>query len=358
MMHLPAVTITLTLLSLYIAKIRWDNPSSESLNALQFAAKVHEAALLMSLGDILLYRISCGLNRQDVGVPLGFLSSAFYLSAPLRYLVSRQLWVPTLRSGNSAKYRWITCAIIVLVSILCMGASPLSAIALIPRLNWWKDNMFNPFGKEDTDYHRPVTKWVTPVKYRTRFDGKSGPFISNITNPWTKPWDRLVNAGVVEGGPKTEFTNCTYSNYEELDSLITLKYESGIASGTRPLSFVTLGLLNASMNDFGGSSGIRWLTASHQQALDSGTGVAWKQPLVTVECSFSSPIVDYTAGYFFQSLNESVRLSVNSLINRTAVDYQLPNLRNSHRLPISADILFRTTEDWGAEFTLCVILAS
>ncbi|KAG5766354.1 hypothetical protein H9Q72_005573 [Fusarium xylarioides] len=364
MLHLPAATITLTLLSLYIAKIRWDEPSSESLNALQFAAKAHEVAILMSLGDILLHRISYGLSRQDVGVPLGFLSSAFYLSSPLRYLVSRQLWVPTFRPGSNAKYQRVTGVLVVLVSILCMGASPLSAIAMIPRLDWWKDNMFNPFDKEDNDDYSPLIERIPAVEYRTKLDGNSGPLIKNIISASFDPRDTLVDAGVAEEGPKTEFANCTYSNYDELDSLISIRSDSGMVSGTRPLSFVTSGLLDASMNDFSESSGITWLTVSHQQALGSGSGIAWKQPVVTVECNFSSLVDENAWEYYFLSLNKSVRLSADNstalaeLRNRTTVDYRYPNLRTSMKLPISADILFRTTEEWGTEYTLCVILAS
>ncbi|KAI1012032.1 hypothetical protein LB503_004780 [Fusarium chuoi] len=363
-MHLPAVTITLTLLSLYIANMRWDEPSSESLNALQFAAKAHEVFILMSLGDILLYRICYGLSRQDVGVPLGFLSSAFYLSAPLRYLASRQLWVPTFRRGNNAKYQRLTGAMVVLVSILCMGASPLSAIAMIPRLDWWKDDIFDPFDRENNHDYLPQIKRIPAIEYRTKLDGKSGPFISNNMEAFIQPRDRLMGADVIEDGPKTEFTNCTYSNYGEPYSLISTRHESGMYSGTRPLSFVTLGLLKASMNDFVESSAIPWLTASHKQALGSGRGIAWKQPLVTVECDFDFLIDDYTVGYSFLSLNKTVQLSLNSskalaeLNNRTAVDYRYPNLRTSKRLPISADILFRTTEGLYGGYTLCVILAS
>ncbi|RBA14627.1 hypothetical protein FPRO05_13438 [Fusarium proliferatum] len=363
-MHLPAATITLTLLSLYIANMRWDEASSESLNALQFAAKAHEVFILMSLGDILLYRICYGLSREDVGVPLGFLSSAFYLSAPLRFLVSRQLWVPTFRRGNNAKYQRFTGAMVVLVSILCMGASPLSAIAMIPRLDWWKDDMFDPFDRENNDYYPPRIKQIPAIEYPAKLDGKSGPFIRNNIRDSFQPRDSLIDAQVIEEGPETEFANLTYSNYGELYSLITTRRESKMASGTRPLSFVTLGLLNASMSNFVESSAIPWRTASHQQALGSGRGISWKQPVVTVECSFSSSIDNYTLGYSFLSLNKTVQLSLNSstalaeLTNRTAVDYRYPNLRTSKRLPISADILFGTTEEWHDGYTLCVILAS
>ncbi|KAF4951376.1 hypothetical protein FGADI_7574 [Fusarium gaditjirri] len=364
MMHLPVVTITLTLLSLYVAKIRWDNPSSELLNGLQFAAKTHEAAILMSLGDILLYRISYGLNRQDIGIPLGFLSSAFYLSGPLRYLASRQLWVPTFRYGNSAKYQLSTGAMIVFVSILCMGAGPLSAIAMIPRLDWWKDEMFNPFDKEDIADHRPVTKWIPPVKYRTRFGGESGPFVRNNIDDSIDPRDMLITANVAEEGPKTEFANCTYTNYNDINSLIAIKNEVVMTSGTRPLSFVTLGLSNASMNAFGNSYAVPWLTTSHRQALGSGSGMTWKQPLVSVGCNYSYAMGDDTVKFFFSSLNKTVRLRTNSstaladLSYYKAADYRYPNLQKSKELPISADILFLTIEDWGPEYTLCVIFAS
>jgi hypothetical protein len=243
-MHLPAITVTLTLLSLYIAKVRWDNPSTESLNALQFAAKGHETVLLMSLGDILLYRISYGLNRQDIGVPLGFLPSSLYLAAPFRYLVSRQLWIPTFKSGKNAKYRWATGAMIVSISVLCIAASPLSAITIIPRLDWWKDDEFNPF------YERfirdPPRKWIPSVEYRTRFDGESGPFLKNNIESSTIPRDTFISMGISTFGFGTEITNCTYTNYENPYSPISMKSQGvDIVSTTRPLSFVALSLNNA-----------------------------------------------------------------------------------------------------------------
>ncbi|KAF9764612.1 hypothetical protein IL306_002781 [Fusarium sp. DS 682] len=135
--HLPAVAGTLILLSLYIAKIRWNNPPIDALNALQFTAKAHEALLLISLGDILLHRIAHGLVHQKRGTPIGFLSSAFYLGAPIQYLVSRQLWTPIMKPSRNATYHRITGIIIIFIALLSISASPLSAVAMIPRQRWW-----------------------------------------------------------------------------------------------------------------------------------------------------------------------------------------------------------------------------
>ncbi|KAF5637782.1 hypothetical protein F52700_4484 [Fusarium sp. NRRL 52700] len=173
----------MTLLSLYIAQVRWVNPSTESLNGLQFAAKGHETLILVSLGDILLHQVSYGLKRQEVGAPLGFLSSPLNLSAPLRYLISRQLWAPTLQCGKIAQYRRTTACLIMLISILCLAESPLSAIAMIPRKDWWKDHHYD-WTILGGSYDEPA-RLIPHIAYRTMLDSASGPYFRDAIGPYT-----------------------------------------------------------------------------------------------------------------------------------------------------------------------------
>jgi hypothetical protein len=100
--HLPAVGITLSLVVLYSVHIRWGNLSDEQLSYLQFAAKGHEALILVSLTDILIHRIRYNLLQGKNGVPLGFLTSSFIIGSPISYFFSWELWASLLRLDTKA----------------------------------------------------------------------------------------------------------------------------------------------------------------------------------------------------------------------------------------------------------------
>ncbi|KAJ3459258.1 hypothetical protein MRS44_015331 [Fusarium solani] len=136
--HLPSVGINLAILALYIAWVRWPHPTVEQLSILQFVAKGHGILILVSLADILMYRVCYGLLVDKNGVPLGFLSSPFQLGAPILYLFSWELWSAILQPGaNRSRGRpRITGCIIITVILLSLAAAPLSAIAIIPREGW------------------------------------------------------------------------------------------------------------------------------------------------------------------------------------------------------------------------------
>ncbi|CAH0059290.1 unnamed protein product [Clonostachys solani] len=116
--HLPAVAVTATLLVLHFKTQLWPSslPSSEGLSALQFAARIHETLVIVSLTDILLHRIRYNLLVED-GIPLGFLSSPYHLASPIPHLLS---------------WEFISIAIILLL-LISGGAGPLCAIAMVPR---------------------------------------------------------------------------------------------------------------------------------------------------------------------------------------------------------------------------------
>ena len=71
LIHLPPVAITLGILSLTFRSVFWEAPgpnTNSALNALQFAAKVHESLIIVSLGAMAIYYIRCGLVGSR-GVP-------------------------------------------------------------------------------------------------------------------------------------------------------------------------------------------------------------------------------------------------------------------------------------------------
>lgn len=101
------------------------------LNSLQFAAHVHGNLIVMSLSAMLLHFIHRSLSSAR-GVPLGFLASGFQLNS-FTYMFSKEFRV--------LKLRYI--AIFLGAFVLVMLTGPSSAIAMIPRLQFWPiDNVW------------------------------------------------------------------------------------------------------------------------------------------------------------------------------------------------------------------------
>ncbi|KAF5627807.1 uncharacterized protein FTJAE_9075 [Fusarium tjaetaba] len=376
LVHLPPVAITITLLSLYITQVRWVNPSTEALNGLQFAAKGHETLILVSLGDILLHQISYGLKRQEVGVPLGFLSSALNLAAPLRYLISRQLWAPTLQSGRTAQYRRASAALIMLISILCLGASPLSAIAMIPRQGWWKDHHFDPSYRYLFEYE--PTQWIPHMEYRTTLDAESGPYLRDIIDPSAVPLHTLLKAdyrAVGTVGPENQ--NISYSNFNQSEFSYIATADYGLPTiATSQLSFIAFGLGNASPRGINGiTTRMSWITSSKRQVNGTGTQKSWKQPVVAVQCLgdtvYNGSLYFHFSGWQSEVMSTPFRVSLNlndssalaDLHSSNSTDYRFIDLPASEEWLVSGNILFASTarieeeDEPERHYTLCLIFA-
>ncbi|KAF5533818.1 hypothetical protein FMEXI_11612 [Fusarium mexicanum] len=364
----------MTLLSLYIAQVRWVNPSTESLNGLQFAAKGHETLILVSLGDILLHQISYGLKRQDVGVPLGFLSSALNLSAPMRYLISRQLWAPTLQPGKTVQYRRATAGLIMLISTLCLAASPLSAIAMIPRQDWWEDHNYD---KTYDKAYEPKQS-IPRMEYRTRLDSESGPYLRDSIGPDVIPLHTLLRAdSYALGTHGPEFENISYTNFvgRSTSSYISTAHFGLPTIATTPLAFLTLELERAS------SLGVRdenipWITSSKQQIGGSGPGNTWKQPLVATHCTggsvnnetkllfhFNYPFsIDQKHLWVTFTLDKDVSAFA-ELRASNSTDYRFLHLPLDEDWLVSGNVLFATTGKFSGDtepelkYTLCLVYA-
>jgi hypothetical protein len=81
--QLPSMTITLGILSLSFGSTFWQEPdryTNTVLSLLQYAAKIHEALIYMSLTDIILLRIRYDM-AGNLGVPFGLLTSGMQLSS-------------------------------------------------------------------------------------------------------------------------------------------------------------------------------------------------------------------------------------------------------------------------------------
>ncbi|KAF5025711.1 hypothetical protein F66182_2178 [Fusarium sp. NRRL 66182] len=356
--HLPAVAISLTLFSLHVARVRWGDLTAEQLSVMQFAAKGHEILILVSLTDILLHRICYGLLMNDNGVPLGFISSPFYLGSPVLYFFSWELWAGMLRPNKKSTHQRprITGIIIITAILLSVAAAPLSAIAMIPRSGWWqihvqpkkaeiitylRDDLYpTDLGSEQAELYMPDFDTRSAVDHKLRL---LSPIVEDMP-------------GVSHDGSTRQIVNITYSMYRYTSKRpisMTLDFPDigwWIAAATSPMSSVA-----SEFGSYWRNPPVGLLTKSERTRPNSSSIERWRQPVVVVECStnttggpdstfpFHSNLSDSevflsrekNAGY--RELLDSSRKKKNEL---PKVGYRLSNLANSTNSSISADILF------------------
>ncbi|KAI9766024.1 MAG: hypothetical protein M1839_005273 [Geoglossum umbratile] len=101
------------------------------LGALQFAAKVHETLIVASLSTVVLHQIQTSL-LGDAGVPFSLLTTGHQLERVFR----RELWTGLFGSGG--RRRPLLAALVMVAVVLATTSGPASAIAMIPKLNWWE----------------------------------------------------------------------------------------------------------------------------------------------------------------------------------------------------------------------------
>ncbi|KAK5657502.1 hypothetical protein OQA88_3074 [Cercophora sp. LCS_1] len=130
--HLLAVLVTALMTIAYAQEWRWPypGPSDEVMAALQFAAKLHECLLILSLSNIIFHRLRYMLLRCD-GLPLGLLTTPFQLNNPF-FFVSPE-FLGALRKLFSGVNIFLTFMLIGAIALLSFAASPFSAVVLIPR---------------------------------------------------------------------------------------------------------------------------------------------------------------------------------------------------------------------------------
>ncbi|KAF5687100.1 hypothetical protein FCIRC_2488 [Fusarium circinatum] len=263
-----------------------------------------------------------------------------------------------------------------LISILCLAASPLSAIAMIPRQDWWKDHHFDPTYRF-FPIHEP-TQWIPHMEYRTRLDAESGPYLRDIIDPSTIPLHTLLKAdyhAVGTVGPENQ--NISYSNFNKSEFSYIATADYGLSTvASSQLSFIAFALGNASPRDVKGmTTGISWITSCKQQVNGTGTQKSWKQPVVAVQC-LGGTVRNESLSFHFSiwqsedmstpfrvslNLNESSALA--DLHSSNSTDYRFIDLPVSEEWLVSGNILFANTarneEDDTPErhYTLCLIFA-
>ncbi len=149
------LAITVTILLLNTLGVYWQDlghpNQSTILQALQYAAKAHEVTMAASLTAIVVHQIQYNLTGSN-GVPLGFLTAGFQLSDPL-FVCKKEFFrgaMPRVHSRRPLRSSVLIYLLIVGFA-LTLVVGPSSAVAMIPRLDWWDVSKVNAFGPEYTD---------------------------------------------------------------------------------------------------------------------------------------------------------------------------------------------------------------
>lgn len=151
--------VTIPVLRLSIYNVYWDDLGSPHqdtyLQGWQFAAKGHEILIVASLSAIVLHKIRYELCASD-GVPLGLVAAGYQLYS-VGYLWSSEFWGGIISRPISARFSqraplWFVIGFAVFLSAV---AGPSSAIAMIPRLNWWDvpEHFFNTLDHQPNSYY-------------------------------------------------------------------------------------------------------------------------------------------------------------------------------------------------------------
>ncbi|KAL8703301.1 MAG: hypothetical protein Q9201_003515 [Fulgogasparrea decipioides] len=153
--HMIPMLVTMIILCINIGQVYWqdlDQPNqNRTLQALQYTAKAHEMMIIASLTAIVIYRIQHDLSGSN-GVPLGLLAGGFLFASP-NFPFSKEFFGgATATSYSKGPLRFLPLSfLIVLCMALNLVVGPSSAVAIIPRLDWWTVPMDMAFGTDYTE---------------------------------------------------------------------------------------------------------------------------------------------------------------------------------------------------------------
>ncbi len=109
-------------------------PTTEESAAFQFAAKLNEGLVLLSLSSILFHHIRYRMLESG-GVPLGLLSAPFQLNSPV-YFISAEFFSVVRSAVSSCSLSSV--ALVVTAGSLAVAVGPFSAILLTPHYGLWE----------------------------------------------------------------------------------------------------------------------------------------------------------------------------------------------------------------------------
>ncbi|RDW67750.1 hypothetical protein BP6252_09146 [Coleophoma cylindrospora] len=144
LIHLFPLLMTAGILSLSFGNIYWTDIGGKSqnsiLNLLQFVAKLHEVLIGASLSSIVLHRVRQGMI-SSTGIPLGFATSGYQVSS-FDYITSKQFWGALMGDHWRLARNLIPTGLLIFIAfMLTTVVGPASAIAMIPKLDWWPTDM-------------------------------------------------------------------------------------------------------------------------------------------------------------------------------------------------------------------------
>ncbi len=153
--HLLPLLVTVAIICLNAREVYWQDlgfPNQNAiLQALQYAAKAHEMMMAGSLTAIVVYQIRYDLSGSE-GVPLGFLTAGFQLNDLWFVLTKNFFGGATARAHSIGWSRFSRLTyFLVLGFALTSVVGPSSAVAMIPRLDWWDMSQVEAFGWEYKD---------------------------------------------------------------------------------------------------------------------------------------------------------------------------------------------------------------
>ena len=145
--YLLPVGLSLGILQLSFRNVYWrgtstgtyDSPYSinEVLNILQIVAKTHELLIIASLSHLVLYYLRQQLSTN--GLSFGLFTSTYQVTVG-SHPFSHGFWQTCKSLIRRKTFQWralILVLLIVAVALFGIVVGPASAIAVIPRLDWW-----------------------------------------------------------------------------------------------------------------------------------------------------------------------------------------------------------------------------
>jgi hypothetical protein len=158
-LHLIPVTVTSTFLALHAIRFAWASvPDVNTLNALQFAAKVYESWIVASLSYILFDEIRYRLTVPgSMGLRFGMLVASYQLSSPV-YLFNKEFRSAAVNVRRMSLGEMATLLLFVYFFSLAAASGPSTAIAILPKLDWrpWRGTSVGG----SSSYDVPTTRWL------------------------------------------------------------------------------------------------------------------------------------------------------------------------------------------------------
>ncbi|KUJ19540.1 uncharacterized protein LY89DRAFT_667481 [Mollisia scopiformis] len=132
------MAVTVALLYINFSEIYWEEVGTSNqslrLNALQFAAKLHEILIAASLSMVAISYVQYEVLRGG-GLPVGSVLAGFQITN-LNSVFNLQLWRKLFPKGFQA-HRLRFIAIVLVLVVMCAISGPSSAILILPSTGQW-----------------------------------------------------------------------------------------------------------------------------------------------------------------------------------------------------------------------------